>query len=70
MEDGKYYKGLLVLPLKENILENIKGYAKFSEGLNVTEAEIEEFEKNLPFKEKKIQASQKEFEIASIEIDE
>lgn len=70
MPDGKFYKGLLVLPLYDGALNNTSGYAVFSDALEVTEEEIEEFDKNFPYKEKKIQDSQKEFEIASCMLDE
>ncbi len=70
MEDGNYYKGLLVLPLYDGALDNISGYAKFSEVLDVTEQEVEEFEKNFEYKEKLILPSQEEFEIACSLLDE
>ncbi|SMB79813.1 hypothetical protein SAMN00017405_0800 [Desulfonispora thiosulfatigenes DSM 11270] len=70
MPDGKFYKGLLVLPLYEGALDNISGHAVFSAVLDVTEEEIEEFDKSFPPKEKKYQESQKEFEIASSMLDE
>ena len=70
MPDGNFYKGLLVLPLYEGALDNISGYAVFSAALEPTEEEIEEFDKTFPYKEKKIQDSQKEFEIASCMLDE
>lgn len=69
MPDNNYYTGLLVLPLEENILDGISGYAVFSEGLESTNEEVEEFDKNFPCKEKKIQKSQKEYEIACQELD-
>ena len=70
MGDGKFYKGLLVLPLYDGALDNISGYAAFSEGLELTEKEIEKFDKTFPYKEKRVQESQKEFEIASTMLDE
>lgn len=70
MPDGKFYIGLLVLPLYEGALDNISGYAVFSDALEPTEEEIEEFDKTFPYKEKKLQDSQKEFEIASCMLDE
>lgn len=70
MEDGKFYKGLLVLPLYEGVLDNISGYVVFSEVLDATEEEIEEFDKSFPYKEKKVQDSQKEFEISCSMLDE
>lgn len=70
MIDGKFYIGLLVLPLYEGALDNISGYAMFSEALESTEEEIEAFDKTFPYKEKRIQESQKEFEIACSVLDE
>lgn len=70
MEDGSFLKGLLVLPLEKNALNNVSGYASFSEVLDVNEEEVEEFDKMFPKKVKKYQDSQKEFEIACSLIDE
>ena len=69
-EDGKYYTGLLALPLVEGALDSIKGYATFSQSLEVNWDEAEEFDKNFPVKEKKVQETQQEFEIACAELDE
>ncbi len=70
LEDGKYYTGLLVLPLIEGALEGIKGYAAFSQALEVSWEKAEEFDKNFPDKEKKEQESQEEFARACVQIDE
>lgn len=70
MPDMKFYKGLLALPLYEGALENISGYAIFSEDLAATPDEIEEFDKNFPYKEKGFQESQVEYEKACAELDE
>ncbi|MPQ44847.1 GNAT family N-acetyltransferase [Clostridium tarantellae] len=70
MPDGKFYKGLLVLPLYEGALDNISGYAVFSNALEPSEDEIEKFDKTFPYKEKKVQESQREFEVASSMLDE
>ncbi|KAB2952735.1 N-acetyltransferase [Heliorestis acidaminivorans] len=70
MPDGKFYKGLLVLPLYEGALDNISGYAAFSDVFDVTEEEVEEFDKSFPPKEKKYQASQDEYEAATSMLDE
>ena len=70
MADGNFYKGLLVLPLYEGALNNISGYAVFSDALEPTEEEIEEFDKTFPYKEKKLQESQREFKITSSMLDE
>lgn len=70
MEDGNFYKGLLVLPLYEGALDKVHGHAVFSSVLDATEEEIEEFDKSFPYKEKKVQESQREFEIACAMLDE
>lgn len=62
MGDGKFYKGLLALELFDDALDNISGYIEFSEALEPTIEEIEEYNKNFKLKEKKITESQKEFE--------
>lgn len=64
MEDGKFYVGLLVLPLYEDALKNISGYASFSDVFNISREELDEFDKNFPEKKKVVLESQKEFEIA------
>jgi len=69
MEDGKFYKGLLVLPLKAGIFENVRGYILFSPILNSKQEDVEEFDKSFKPKEKKYQESQKEYEIACSQIE-
>ncbi len=69
MPDRKFYKGLLVLPLYEGALDNISGYAAFSDVFDVTDEEVEEFDKSFPPKEKKYQVSQDEYEVASSMLD-
>lgn len=70
MPDMNYYTGLLVLPLYERALSGISGYVEFSENLEATSDEVEEFDKNFPYKEKKIQESQIEYERACSQLDE
>lgn len=70
MPDGKFYIGLLVLSLYEGALDNISGYAAFSKVFDVTQEEVDKFDKSFPPKEKKYQASQDEFEAASSTLDE
>ncbi len=70
MADGKFYKGLLALPLYDGALDNISGHAVFSQALEVTEQEVEAFDSTFPFKEKKVQESQIEFEKACAALDE
>ncbi len=62
MPDGLYYKGLLVLPLYKDALKGIKGKIYFSEALEVTEEEVEAYDKTFYHKEKGFQESQIEFE--------
>lgn len=70
MPDGKFYKGLLVLPLYEGALDDVSGYAELSDVFDVTQEEVDEFDKSFPPKEKKYQASQDEYEAASSMLDE
>lgn len=70
MEDGKYYTGLLALPLHQDALRGVSGKAVFSDVFDVSEEEVEAFDKTFPFKEKNYQKSQTEYEIACAELDE
>ncbi|WP_297407485.1 GNAT family N-acetyltransferase [uncultured Cetobacterium sp.] len=69
MGDMNYYTGLLALPLYEGALDNISGYAVFSDTLEATPEEVEEFDKNFTPMEKGFQESQVEFEKACIQLD-
>ena len=69
-EDGNYYKGLQAIPLVDGALDGLKGYALFSQALEVSLEKAEDFDKNFPYKEKKVEESQKEFEVACVELDE
>lgn len=68
--DGKFYKGLLVLPLYAGAFDDIYGYVLFSDALEVTQYEVDKFEENFPIREKKFEKSQEEFEKACIALDE
>lgn len=70
MEDGNFYKGLLVLPLYEGALDDVSGYVVFSEVLDVTDEEVDVFDKEFSFKEKKFQESQEEYALACVMLDE
>ncbi len=71
MPDGKFYKGLLVLPLYEGALDNISGKACFSDILEEpTDEALEAFDKQFKHKEKGFQDSQKEFEASVVLLDE
>ena len=69
MLDGKFYKGLLALPLYEGALDKISRYASFSDVLEANEDEVEEFDKSFHPKKKKFQESQDEFEAAVTMLD-
>ena len=70
LQDGNFYKGLLVLPLQENALNGISGYADFSTAFEIDKEKLEAFDKKFPHKEKLALPCQEEFAIASTEIDE
>lgn len=70
MPDGKFYTGLLVLPLQENALNGVSGHAQFSDVLEAEEADILAFDASFPAKEKKILPCQQEYEIACAMLDE
>lgn len=70
MPDGKFYTGLLVMPLVEGALDGVSGYARFSDVFEVESTEVEAYDQSFPPKEKKFQESQDEFEKASAELDE
>ncbi|MEG2092355.1 GNAT family N-acetyltransferase [Cetobacterium sp.] len=70
MPDMNYYTGLLVLPLYEDALDGILGYAEFSDCFEVSPKEVDEFDKIFPHKEKKVQESQEEYEKACAQLDE
>lgn len=69
MPDGKYYTGIMALPLYDGALDNVSGTIHFSEALYPDETGIEEFDATFPYMEKCILSCQKDFEIASNEID-
>lgn len=70
MPDGKFYKGLLVLPLEKGILDNVSGYADFSQVFEVSDEDVDRFDQGFPKKVKKHQKSQDEYEAAASLIDE
>ncbi len=71
MPDGKFYKGLLALPLQESALDSLQGYAVFSDVFEVDAADVEAYDSsNFAYKEKKVEPSQAEFEKSCAELDE
>lgn len=65
MPDGKYYKGLLVLPLKKKEIDWDGGYVVFSDVYDVEKEEVDQFDQQFTFKEKHYQPSQDEYALAS-----
>ncbi len=71
MSDGKFYKGLLALPLQDNALDNISGFAEFSQIFEVDPQEVEQYDQaNFTPKPKLVTPSQAEFTKACAELDE
>ncbi|MDB1748251.1 N-acetyltransferase [Enterococcus avium] len=70
MPDGKFYTGIMALPLKYGALDAISGHIVFSEGLYPDPQGLEAFEQTFPEKEKKVLPCQAKFEAAASEIDE
>ncbi len=70
MQDGSNPAGLLALPLREGALDEISGYIRFSEALDITQEQVELFDASFPYKEKKVQESQREFELACATMEE
>ena len=70
MPDMNYYTGLLVLPLYEGALDGVSGYAEFSDCFEVSSEEVDKFDKNFLYKDKRVQECQEEYEEACCEVDE
>ncbi len=70
MPDGLYYQGLLVLPLYEKALNGIEGHVVFSDALEVTSEEVDQFDQRFPQKEKEYQPSQDDYAEAIMLLDE
>ncbi len=70
MPDGKFYTGIMALPLYEGALEGIQGSVHFSDSMYLGEEAVAAFDQKFPPKEKAVLPCQAEFERASAEIDE
>ncbi|MGM0167131.1 hypothetical protein IGI39_002111 [Enterococcus sp. AZ135] len=70
MPDGKFYTGIMALPLKEGALDNIHGQIIFSPGLYPDPDGLELFDQTFPDKEKTVLPCQAKFEAAASEIDD
>lgn len=70
MPDGKFYTGIMALPLKEGSLDDIQGKIVFSPGMYPPHEELAAYEATFPPKEKQVLPCQAKFEAAASEIDE
>ncbi|MGG5317710.1 GNAT family N-acetyltransferase [Enterococcus sp. AZ072] len=69
MPDGKFYTGIMVLPLYEGALDGISGTIHFSDAMYPDESAFAEYDATFPEKEKKVLPCQAKFEKAVSEID-
>lgn len=70
MPDGKFYTGIMALPLKAGALDNVSGKIIFSPGMYPDPDGLEAFDQTFPEKEKKVLPCQAKFEAAASELDE
>lgn len=70
MTDGKFYTGIMLLPLYDGALDGLSGKVVLSDALQPDESGLEVYESNFPFAEKLKLPCQKEFEHAASELDE
>ncbi len=69
MTDGKFYTGIMALPLYDGALDDITGILKLSNALYPDDSELEPYENTLEPLEKKVLPQQKKFEQAASELD-
>ncbi|MGL5312107.1 MAG: GNAT family N-acetyltransferase, partial [Peptostreptococcaceae bacterium] len=69
LPDGNFYTGIMALPLYEGALNDVNGVVYFSEAMEPDEAMLDEFDKEFPYMEKKVEECQLEFEAAVSELD-
>lgn len=69
MPDGKFYTGVMALPLFEGALDGISGSVHFSEAMYPDESLLDDFDQTFPPKEKQVLPYQADFEKAVSEID-
>lgn len=70
MPDGKFYTGLLVLPLRSNSLSDCTGHVVFSDVFEIDRQKADTFDSQFPPKEKCVLPCQHEYEIACAMLDE
>ncbi|CAL6000291.1 Conserved_hypothetical protein [Hexamita inflata] len=70
LSDGNYYTGIMALPLCQGALNNVSGTINFSEIMvQPDQNELNEFDNEFPYKEKKVEICQQQFEKAVSEQD-
>lgn len=69
MPDGKYYTGIMALPLFEGALDDAHGRVHFSAALYPDMSGLDAYDATFPEKEKRVLPCQEEFTKASTEID-
>lgn len=69
MPDGKFYTGIMALPLREGALDHVSGKIIFSPGMYPDTEGLEAFDQTFPPKEKQVLPRQAKFEAAASEID-
>lgn len=69
MPDGKYYTGIMALPLFPGALDDARGQVRFSDALYPDMSGFDAFEATFPKKEKRVLPCQEDFARASTEID-
>ncbi len=70
MPDGKFYTGIMALPLYDGALDGVGGTLKLSGALYPPENGLEAFDATFPPMEKRTLPHQKEFEHAATQLDE
>lgn len=69
MPDGKYYTGIMALPLFAGALDDTRGQVHFSDALYPDMSGFDAFDATFPEKEKRVLPCQEDFARASTEID-
>lgn len=69
MEDGNFYAGLQVLPIKDSSL-SLQGFPVFTEALSVDPSLIDAFDQQFPVKEKKVLPHHEHLAFEMMKLDE
>lgn len=69
MPDGKFYTGIMALPLYDGALDGVRGKMLFSDSMNIDPQEAEDFDKRFAHKEKLVLPCQADYERAAADID-